>query len=266
MSRRSSISFPLVAVDVGNSRVKLGLFPSESTTGQFPQPIRSASLNPELDSTALCGWLDDNSPRTWLIASVERTTSARLVEILGANAQRDVRLLRASDLSLKIDVPEPERVGIDRLVNAVAANSLREPSRGAIVIDIGSAITVDAVGVKGEFLGGAILPGIGMSARALHEFTDLLPLSEMTELHDAPEPLGTNTISALRSGLFWGAVGAMRELTARLAARVSDPQLFLTGGAAPSVADFITATSGERAIFVQHLTLAGIALSARSVD
>jgi type III pantothenate kinase len=149
--------------------------------------------------------------------------------------------------------------------SAVAVNELRQPSRAAIVVHVGSAITVNAVSSEGAFLGGAILPGIGMSARALHEFTDLLPLSEMTELRDAPEPLGISTVTALRSGLFWGAVGAMRELTARLGARLSRPQMFLTGGAAPSVAKFLVDASDECACYVPHLTLAGVALSARNL-
>ncbi len=261
----SQICFPMVAVDIGNSRVKLGHFEARPEAGAFPAPSRFATVGPQLEPQALGDWLDDRSPRTWWIASVERATAARLVERLGQSGKRQARLLQATDLPLVVAVPEPDKVGIDRLVNAVAANQLRQPARGAIVIDIGSAITVDAVSVDGAFLGGAILPGIGTSARALHAFTDLLPLSEMTELDEAPEPLGKNTIAALRSGLFWGAVGGMRELTARFAARLPNPQVFVTGGAAPSVAEFLVSASGECAHFVPHLTLAGIALAARSV-
>ena len=265
MTRLPASSFPLVAVDVGNSRVKLGLFETLSGSSVFPEPSRSATVGPELEPKSIEDWLVDNHTRTWLIASVERTTASRLVERLGEIGPRKVRMLQAADLPLEVEVPEPDHVGIDRLVNAVAANALRQPARGAIVIDIGSAITIDAVSAAGAFLGGAILPGIGMLARALHEFTDLLPLSEMNEIRDAPEPLGKNTIAALRSGLFWGAVGAMREITTRLGARLPNPQLFLTGGAAPSVAEFLVGISGEQACFVPHLTLAGIAISARSL-
>ena len=120
---------------------------------------------------------------------------------------------------------------------------------------------VNAISDRGVFLGGAILPGIGMAARALHEYTDLLPLSEMIELHHAPDPLGKDTTSALRSGLFWGAVGAMRELSARLGAKLHDPQLFLTGGAAPTVGGLLVNENGEHALYVPHLTLSGIAVS-----
>jgi type III pantothenate kinase len=76
-----------------------------------------------------------------------------------------------------------------------------------------------------------------MSARALHEFTDLLPLIEPGELSAPPPAVGTATDTAMRSGLFWGAVGAVRELVARLGAEAGGrPQVFLTGGAGPAVA------------------------------
>ncbi len=84
------------------------------------------------------------------------------------------------------------------------------------MIDVGSSVAVDLVSAEGAFEGGAILPGIAMSARALHDYTDLLPQIPMSELGVPPAALGTATIPALRSGLYWGAVGAMRELIARL--------------------------------------------------
>ena len=97
-------------------------------------------------------------------------------------------------------------VGIDRLVDAVAVNRLREPGRAAVIVDVGTAITVDLVAADGAFLGGSILPGLAMSARAMHEFTDLLPLVDVSELSEPPPALGTATEEAMRSGLFWGTV------------------------------------------------------------
>jgi type III pantothenate kinase len=147
------------------------------------------------------------------------------------------------------------------LLDAVAANRLRDPQRPAVVVDVGSAITVDLVSSDGAFLGGAILPGIAMSARALHEFTDLLPLIEMAELTVPPPALGTSTVPAMRSGLFWGAVGAIRQLTEQLSDSASgQPQIFLTGGAGPAVAQLL----GQSAEHVPHLTLAGIVYAAQS--
>jgi type III pantothenate kinase len=107
-------------------------------------------------------------------------------------------------------------------------------------------------------LGGAILPGIGMSARALHEFTDLLPLLNMEALTEPPAAVGSSTLDAMRSGLYWGAIGAARELIAQFEARLGQPpQVFLTGGAAASVAGLIA----PGAIYVPHLVLQGVALA-----
>jgi type III pantothenate kinase len=100
-----------------------------------------------------------------------------------------------------------------------------------------------------------------MSARALHDYTDLLPLISMSELGVTPPALGTATISAMRSGLFWGAVGAMRELITRLDAGLPAAQVFLTGGAAPAVAHLLAAPDGRSTDYVPHLTLGGVALA-----
>jgi type III pantothenate kinase len=128
-----------------------------------------------------------------------------------------------------------------------------------VVVDVGSAITVDLVSPAGVFLGGAILPGIAMSARAMNSFTDLLPRVDMSELAAPPPAVGTATDPAMRSGLFWGAVGAIRQLIERMAFEVGgDPEVFLTGGAAPAVAELL----GPHARHVPNLTLSGIALAA----
>ena len=76
------------------------------------------------------------------------------------------------------------------------------------------------------------MPGIATSARAMHEFTDLLPLVEMWKLDEPPAPLGKDTIGAMQSGLFWGAVGGVRELIDRLSgAFATRPTIVLSGGA-----------------------------------
>jgi type III pantothenate kinase len=182
-----------------------------------------------------------------------------------------VTLLSSADLPLVVRLERPDMVGIDRLVDAVAVNRLREPDRPAVIVDVGTAITVDLVSADGAFLGGSILPGLAMSARALNEFTDLLPLIDVAELADPPPALGTSTESAMQSGLFWGAVGAIRELIDQLVVVPllrqkqcneekypnARPQVFLTGGAGATVAELL----GPDAQYVPHLTLAGIVLA-----
>lgn len=257
---------PIVAVDVGNSRMKFGLFECAPAEG-LPAPCRTLDL-PALgaDLNAIAAWL---APRqapaiAWYIGSVHRAASTRLVDWLQSHtAQPPLTLLASMDLPLVVSLARPDMVGIDRLLDGVAANVLREPGRPAVVVDLGTAITVDLLSEAGAFLGGAILPGIGMSARALHEFTDLLPLIDMTSLAAPPPALGIATREALCSGLYWGAVGGVRELIGRLMdGRGQTPQVFLSGGAAASVAGLLSAEG----VYVPHLTLSGIALTAWKDD
>ncbi|MBI2824566.1 MAG: type III pantothenate kinase [Planctomycetia bacterium] len=257
----TSSTLPLVAVDVGNSRVKLGLF-TEVDGKPLPQPVRTLDIGPDAAQFAqVATWLADVpvSQPPWWISSVERRVAGQLIGWLRDQGTNEIMMLSAPDLPLAVTVARPDKVGIDRLVDAVAANRLRPAGEPAIIVDLGSAITVDLLSADGAFLGGAILPGIGTAARAMHQFTDLLPLVDMATLDAPPAPLGTATAEAMRSGLFWGAVGGIRELIERLSVgQATKPRVFLTGGAAPSVAPLLS----EHAEYVPHLTLAGIALTA----
>ncbi len=252
---------PLIAVDVGNSRIKLGLFRQGVAVG-LPEPQATLHLTgrlPEFDQ--LDAWLASPHPEKalrWHIGSVNRPAASRLIDWLRDHRPDDeIVLLTSGDLPLVVKLPRPDMVGVDRLLDGLAANRLRTPGRPAVVVDAGSAITVDLVDADGAFLGGAILPGIAMSARALHEFTDLLPQIDMAELAEPPPALGTATVAAMRSGLFWGTVGAVRQLVEQLTGN-HNAEVFLTGGAGPVVAKLM----GKSAQYVPHLTLAGIALAA----
>jgi type III pantothenate kinase len=259
----SRTHYPLVAVDVGNNRLKFGLFDREDEVA-LPEPAATyGSDGSDSSLEGLTAWLDDRLPAggRWWIASVNRPGTTRLLQWLQQARPADqITLMAAGDLPLAVAVPRPDMVGIDRLLDAVAANRLRHPAAPAVVVDVGTAITVDLVAADGSFQGGAILPGIAMSARALHAFTDLLPLVDVRELSSPPPPLGTSTVAALQSGLFWGAVGAIRQLLEILPGRpAAPPDVFLTGGAGPVVASLL----GDTARHIPHLTLAGIALSAQ---
>ena len=96
-------------------------------------------------------------------------------------------------LPIELRVDFPERVGLDRVLNGVAACVLLKPGQAGIVVDSGTTVTVNAV-ADGGFLGGAILPGFELSAKALHEYTALLPLMEHHRLYDSvPSTIGRNT-------------------------------------------------------------------------
>ncbi len=193
----------------------------------------------------------------WHIGSVNRPAASRLIDWLRDHRPDDeIMLLTSGDLPLAVKLPRPDMVGVDRLLDALAANRLRTPGCPAVVVDVGSAITVDLLDAAGAFCGGAILPGIAMSARALHEFTDLLPQIDMAELAEPPDALGTATVAAMRSGLFWGAVGAVRQLVEQLTGHKGSrgvPHRRSRPGR--------RAAHGPAARFVPHLTMAGIALA-----
>jgi type III pantothenate kinase len=262
---------PLIAVDVGNARTKLGRFVA-ADGASLPEPESVLALdNRAEEMSGLEAWLEPLADvrASWSIGSVNRAAATRLIDWLRTNRPDDsVTLLSAADLALEVDLPRPDMVGIDRLLDALAANHLRKSDRPAVVVDVGTAITVDLVSAGGVFLGGAILPGIAMSARALYEFTDLLPLIPMSDLTNPPTPVGESTESAMHSGLFWGAVGSVRELIAQMAASLPgdnsnvQPDAFLTGGAGPVVAHLL----GESAHYVGQLTLAGIILATRTIN
>lgn len=256
---------PFIAVDIGNSRIKFGLYTADSLRAagrDLPEPSKTLDLAPARGAfAAVADWLAPSLPNglRWWIGSVERNFAARFVDWLRANGVSQIVLLASVDLPLTVAVPRPDMVGIDRLLAALAVNRLRTPARPAVVVDLGTAVTVDLVSPEGAFLGGAIMPGIGLAARALHEFTDLLPRLDMTTLAEPPPALGTATVEAMTSGIYWGAIGGVRHLIELLEAHVGAPaQIFLTGGAAAAVAKLVS----PDAAYHPHLTLAGIALTA----
>ena len=278
----------MIAVDIGKSRIKFGYFVAGSVvspnkgTERLPEPDSTFSGSPDaLD--ALSDWLssltngccESSSPSDavllWRIASVNRSSMQALKEWLTKNRSKDrIEQLKAADTGLDVVGPDPARVGIDRLVDALAADRLREPSEGAIVVDTGSAITIDLVAPDGSFRGGVILPGLAMGARSLHDATDQLPHIDTAEFADvetaAPDLPGLSTESAMRAGLFWNAVGGIREAAARMQETLGVPcRVILTGGDALSLAPPLSESTdllpGLPSVYVPHLTLAGIRLA-----
>jgi type III pantothenate kinase len=168
------------------------------------------------------------------------------------------------DLPLAIDVEAPERVGMDRLLNALAANRIRKAGEPAIVIDVGTATTVDAVSAEGVFLGGAILAGPELTARALHEYTAALPQVTLEELAGSEPPvIGRNTQQAIASGLYWGHWQSVWSYCVRMMEPLGvshAPQTILTGGAAYL---FVNRLSPAH-VYLPHLTLQGLAVVAQN--
>lgn len=253
------MSRAVVAVDIGNSSVKAGIF-TDLSTRPFPAPEAVTEYEPGSPPEHLRSFLPDE-PVHWRVATVHRDAEERLAAWVRHNrVSDDYRRLIARDLPLTVQVDYPDRVGMDRLAAAVAVNAVRLPHSPAIVVDAGTAITVDLVDANGSFQGGVILPGMRITAAALAEKTDLLPLVDPQLGQGAPPVLGKSTESAIRSGLFWGAVGAVKEVVARLSQdSTTPPQLFLTGGGAGQLVRWVRADG----VFVPHLVLSGILLAAQ---
>lgn len=256
-------SFPLMAVDAGNSRIKLGIFDGATDENGLPLPTRTLRIDTDQwDPVEVALWLAPHAPNdfNWRVSSVHGPSSVRLRDWLdqeGVDGVPDD--LTCENLPLVICLTKPQQVGTDRLAAAVAANRLRPQDRSAVIVDVGSAITVDVLSREGSFCGGAILPGIGMSARALHEFTDRLPNVGVDTLDDPPPALGTSTDEAIASGIYWGAVGAVRMLIEQLNQEMDEePFVVLTGGTADTICERI----GSDVVFRPHLVLSGIALAA----
>jgi type III pantothenate kinase len=158
-------------------------------------------------------WVQDQLGRQtihWRIASVHQPAAESLRQAIAAQ-QPNTRADQAHwhDVPLKTRVDEPDRLGIDRLLSAYAAsNRFTVP---LIVIDAGSCVTVDYVSSESEFVGGAILPGLSMQARALAAGTDALPHIRLQAETALPVP-GQNTVDAIRLGVLLGLAGSIERL------------------------------------------------------
>lgn len=221
------MSGPIV-VDVGNSRIKWGLCSSE-------QVWSMASLAHEEPAAWDKQWHAWKLERhqAWIIAGVHPKGRDTLVDWLRPRCESVQVLQSPSALPLTVELEHPEKVGIDRLLNAVAANRRRQPNIAAIVIGAGTAVTVDYLDGDGVFKGGTIFPGFHLMARSLHEHTALLPLVEMD---DAVLPPGVTTHQAIQAGAFLAVVGGIERIIAEYQHRFPVPfEVFLTGGDAPSL-------------------------------
>jgi len=242
---------PDVVVDVGNTRIKWGRCSTDAVR-------ETVSLSPD-DAAAwqrqVEAW-DLPRPASWVVTGVHPARRNRLADWLRQRGDQIAVLTEWRNLPLVVKVPRPETVGIDRLLDAVAANALRKPGCPAVVIDAGSAITVDWIDESGAFGGGAILPGFGLMAKALHDYTALLPLVETPQ-----EPLelpATATPAAIAGGIFNAVVGGVCAILAAFPCPLPlAPSVFLTGGDAAVLATVLIKASVQ-----PLLTLEGIRLTA----
>ncbi|MGM8215692.1 type III pantothenate kinase [Bacillaceae bacterium W0354] len=134
--------------------------------------------------------------------------------------------------NLKMKYPNPKEIGADRIVNAVGA--IKQYGTPLVIIDFGTATTYCYVNELGEYEGGAIAPGIGISTEALYKKAAKLPRIEITRPKDV---VGTSTVEAMQSGIFYGYCGQVDEIVRLMKERANQtPTVIATGGLAPLIA------------------------------
>src|SRR5258706_8511066 len=226
----------LLAIDIGNTNLHLGLWQGDTwhlnwrvRTVQQKMPDEYAVLLGNFLRDSGFGW---QAIRSVVIGSVVPPLTTAFIEL----TQRYIGvepLIITSDVKsgIEIDVDQPEQVGADRIVNAAAVHKLY--GGPAIVIDFGTATTFDIISRDGSYTGGSIAPGIGIAMDALVGRTAQLI---KVDLEPPPSPIGRNTRHAIQSGLFWGYVGLVEGLVARLREAMPDgkeAKIIATGGLAP---------------------------------
>ena len=238
-------------IDLGNTSLKVGVPGSTLEQTASEPPLWSGSID------AFLRWEHDPTPTHWWIASVDPPGTAQLCDGLSASRPQDrITVLAHRDFPMTVEVVHPERLGLDRLAAALAAARLKHPDSSAIVVDAGTATTVDAVSRDGRFLGGAILASPALMLQALAERTRQLPRIELDSTQPPPDSIGRDTVAALKSGAFWGQVGAIETLIRRHhEALGGNVEVFLCGGVAESLEPFLSGPKRR----LPGLVLAGIA-------
>ena len=223
----------LLALDAGNSNITIGVFDGA-------QLVRHWRLRTVHDQTSdewgillrnlfNLGGLQLDHVTGMIVASVVPPLDSTLASMSRQYFDREAMFVTsATDTGLVIRYDNPREVGADRIVNSVAA--LKKYGGPCVVVDLGTAITFDAVSDKGEYLGGLICPGIGMSVQGLFTKTARLPLVDFLQ----PEKvIGTNTVTSMQSGLYYGAIGMIDGILERLVGELGPTtRCIATGGQA----------------------------------
>ena len=244
----------LLAIDIGNTCIDIGLLAGDETVchHKFPTaPPADADLQRLLAALA-----------TPPIGAVIGSVVAELGTAYAA-ACRDFSsgpVLQAGstwDWGLRIDYDDPARIGVDRLAAAAAAYRAAPAGQAVVVVDAGTALTVDAIDAEGTFRGGVIAPGLRLGLNALSANTSFLP---QVELAATTPLLGQNTADGLRSGALHGSAVLVEGLCTRMAAALDSPvAVFLTGGDGPLLHPHIAAVH----TCDPDLVLRGLALAYR---
>jgi type III pantothenate kinase len=235
----------LLVVDVGNTNTVLGVFDLRDKGEDGGARLQAhwrveTSKGRTADEYAVLVRgllaLEGLEPRTIdavIIATVVPTVLFALEGFCGRYLGRAPMVVGPGmKTGMPILTENPREVGADRIVNSIAAYERHRA--GCIVVDFGTATTFDAVSPRGEYLGGAIAPGIHISADALYRAAAKLPRVEITR---PPKVVGRNTVTSMQSGLVFGYVGLTDAIVERMRAELEFPvKVLATGGLASLIA------------------------------
>ena len=253
----------LLAIDIGNSNVTIGLVKAGSLVAvrRATTPARASADELELLLDGLLRLDDVAFADVSAIACASVVPALRVgVEAIAARRERPLVVAEAGTVPIAIRVDRPSEVGADRLVNALAAQRLH--GTPAVVVDFGTATTFDCVAADGAYVGGAIAPGLELGLEALAARTAKLPRIELAVPDRA---IGRDTVAAMQSGAVYGYLGLASGLLGRIRRELAESngaepgavKVILTGGL--SAAPWARLVDGADAIDPE-LTLKGLAI------
>lgn len=221
----------LLAVSINNTHVVLGLFRHEETVTTWrlrTNPLRTADeYLVALRSLCEAGGMQSDSIGEVVIGSVVPTHTPQFVELAERYLKAEPVVVGPGiKTGVRLQVENPREVGADRIANTVAAH--RRYGGPAIVVDMGTATTFTVVSADGDFLGGAIAPGLEISLQALTERAALLHRVELVRPRSA---IGKNTVTNIQAGAVFGYVGLVEGIVARIKAELGASKVIGTGGA-----------------------------------
>ena len=266
----------LLCLDIGNSAIKAALYHRPADGNSFGNErgravrvnlltkAKPAAANNDSRFDPLFD-LIDSATCNWFACTVNHPVLESLKTVVGSRRPEDnFVVFDHNDYPFDIAVQQPAQIGVDRLLAAAAASvelQSDDPAKNTnlIVIDAGTAVTIDVVDANRRFLGGVIRAGTRLQRSALHTYTAALPdLSESSI--DAPNKvIGENTVEAILSGTFYGEVGAILGLVELLADQLGEStQVVLTGGGALELQSILPADWLRR----ESLVLDGVRIAA----
>ena len=227
----------LLTIDVGNTNTMLGLY-ADASLGPHWRLATEHERMPDEYAMQLISLLtyvgvDVGEIHGVALASGVPVLTTRWVEVCRRYLKTEPLVIHGRmKTGLTILYDNPDAVGADRVVDAVAAYTFY--GGPLCIVDFGTATTFEAVTAAGEYLGGAIAPGIGIAAEALARRAAKLPA---IDIDMPPSPIGRNTVHSMQSGLFWGYVGLVEGMVARFKAELgAETKVIGTGGLAPLIA------------------------------